>query len=248
MSTDPRLERHPTKPPISPVAKWLIIGFLGTMAMFFLFLGFLFFRFSPIVKLDSEKEQLTILGGLIQIDGQEGKVVIGGEVLPGSGNQLTSEGTITVQQGQSIAVLFSQGRLEITTSDEADKFHWECRTSGAGSTPPAPQTAAGEVRLDLKKMPWARCELAIPEKANLRIDGSNGKIEATELKYNLAVELANGKVILGPEPGRAYRYDLAVSHGKLARFDSSNTPNALKIRVRLDNGKIDQASAAESDE
>jgi uncharacterized membrane protein len=62
------MERNlkPIRPPVSPIAKWIVVGFLGTFAMTVLLILGLAFKFTPFFKIDGE--HLTILGGLIEID------------------------------------------------------------------------------------------------------------------------------------------------------------------------------------
>ena len=66
------------KPPISPIVKWLVVGFLTTIAMLFIFLGFLVSQFSPIIKVEEKGDKVAFLGGLIQVNGDEGKFKITG--------------------------------------------------------------------------------------------------------------------------------------------------------------------------
>ena len=49
-----RMERglNPTRPPISPVFKWLVIGFMGTVAMCMLFAGVILWKFTPLIYVD----------------------------------------------------------------------------------------------------------------------------------------------------------------------------------------------------
>src|SRR5690606_30737669 len=108
----------PTKPPMSPVVKWVVIGFLGTTAMLFAFLGVALFKFSPLFTIDGEKEQISILGGMIQINGEEGTVRIGESVISDgeSWGSVPFSGKWELRKDKTRFLLkFQNGKVELKT-------------------------------------------------------------------------------------------------------------------------------------
>lgn len=70
----------PGKASRSPIVKWLTIGFLGTFGIFVVFVISILWFFSPILKIDEEQNRVEILGGMIDINGTEGSLKLGGDL------------------------------------------------------------------------------------------------------------------------------------------------------------------------
>ena len=66
------------------------------------------------------------------------------------------------------------------------------------------------------------CDIELPKGVAMEIDGKNGKIEVDRPSASTVVKLSNGKVALGAEAGKKYRYNLHVSLGTIdPRFDTA---------------------------
>ncbi len=217
------LERgaRPVKPPLSPIIKWLVFGFVATVAMCLLFVGMLIWKFSPLVKLDEGSGQVTILNGAIHLE---------------KGKRQELSGDRELAEGKRVQVDFENGRVEVRTAKEM-KFTWRCRTSSTSSKTESSATAEG-LLLDLRGLDDLRCELSVPRRTQLRLAGGNGKIDLERPKFGIEVNLSNGKVDLVPDEGEKYRYALSVGNGKIDEFSSSDAPDALSVKVQLGNGKI----------
>ncbi len=232
-------EQPPAKPPVSPIVKWLVIGFLGTLALFLLFVGVLISRFSPLIRIDEKSDRVTLLGGLIDVSGTD--VSLSQWKLTG-GKNARIHGSKKLAAGQVVSVRFTNGKMELTSSDD-DEFHWSCATEHHAPLP-SPVESGNELKFDLTSVGSARCELSIPEGRRLRIQGSNGKLAIEEPAFHLDAELTNGKVGLNPDPGRKYRYDLSTRNGRVDPFESSTAAEALQINIRLTNGKITESGGS----
>lgn len=229
------LERglKPAKPPISPIVKWMVVGFLGTVAMLLIFVGFLLSRFHPLITIDEPNNKLTLLGGLIKLDGDKGTFKLEG---PFGGFAAVFDGSSPLNPGQSAFVKFTNGKFDIRNSDE-NQFNWSCR--GAGSAAPKQMiTDNTGLKLDLTTLVGADCELEIPENAKLIIEGANGKIELDNPRFSIGAKVTNGKIAIDPDESQEYIYDLSVTTGKIDKFVSSDKPNALAISIKINNGKI----------
>jgi hypothetical protein len=86
------LERglKPGKPPVSPIVKWIVIGFLGTLATFVILIALLLKAAGPVIKVSDKEDRVTLLGGFIDIDGKKGTVKIGDSFIDG-GNAKTEK-------------------------------------------------------------------------------------------------------------------------------------------------------------
>jgi hypothetical protein len=227
-----------TKPSINPIIKWVIIGFMGTFAMLLIFAGVIVTRFTPLLHVDDAKDKVSLFGGLIEVDGGNGRVLINGSLGESWGGPKSSfKGSLPISNGQNVFIKFGNGKFEITNAHDA-KMSWNCssRSSPSGALNPAIDKSG--ISFDLSGLSGVKCELSIPENIQMSIKGSNGKLEVNEPHYNLNAELTNGKVELTPDKGQAYRYSIAVSNGKADSFESSDKPNAYSIAVHVLNGKI----------
>lgn len=225
------LERglKPGKPPISPVVKWIVIGFLGTMALFLAALVVLAVYLSPVVKVDEEKQQVKLFGGLVQVDGED--VTIGSQKLTKMKNSKFS-GNATAEK--AIALKLSNGKIEARTAVDQN-FSWRCEGTGASAFPL--HTKDKTQVLDLSDIAFVGCEIRVPVGHELSITGTNGRVDLDEPRFSASVELANGKVSIDAEKGVRYAYDLNVTNGKVDQFTSDPNPE-YRIKAKIGNGKI----------
>lgn len=228
----------PTQPPISPVVKWLVIGFLGTFAMLLIFAGIIVTRFTPLLHVDDSEDRVSLFGGMIEVDGKNGKVLVNGSFGDAwEGARRSFDGSYAITKGQSIAVKFGNGKINVVNSDDS-KLSWNCSTRKSQTPPQSPTTDKDGVALDLSALSWVKCELSIPENTKLLINGSNGKIEFNEPRFSLAANITNGKVGIHPDEDKAYRYDVGVTNGMTDSFTSSDKADAYTVSIHVANGKI----------
>jgi hypothetical protein len=229
------LERglKPGKPPISPVVKWLVIGFLGTMAMVLLFSVFLITKFSPMITRIGNQEGLEVLNELLDIESEEnseGRFAIKGLLSAGR-----FHGDLELGEQRAITVKFTNVKIE-TANSEDNTFAWECEGVGAGA--PESEVRSGIVEFNLLRMIGARCMLAVPKGAKLSLDGTNAKVDLDRPLFNVHARIGNGKVEITPAEGIDYKYELTIGRRKKTSFVSSEKPDAFLLHVELNNGRI----------
>jgi len=229
------LERglKPGKPPISPVVKWLVIGFLGTVAMVLLFAVFLLMKFSPMVNSIANQEGLEVLNELF--DGESEESGVGRFALKGILSAGRFNGDLELSEQRAINVKFTNAKIE-TVKSEDDTFAWECDGVGAGA--PESEVRGGVAELNLLRMIGAKCMLAIPKGAKLSLDGTNAKIDLDKPLFNVHARVGNGKVEITPEDGVDYKYELKIGRRKKMDFTSSEKPDAYLLHIELNNGRI----------
>ncbi len=228
------LERgmKPGKPPISPVVKWLVIGFLGTVAMVLLFSIFLIMKFAPLVTSVGKEEGLEVLNELLDLGNESGE---GRFAMKGILSAGRFSGDLELGAQRTIAVKFSNVKLETVNADD-DTFAWECDGVGAGA--PESEVRGGVAELNLLRLIGAKCVLAVPKNAKLSLDGTNAKIELDRPLFNVHARITNGKVEITPEDGVEYKYELKVGRRNKSDFVSSEKPDAYLLHVELNNGRI----------
>jgi hypothetical protein len=229
------LERgmKPAKTSISPIVKWLVIGFLCTFAMILIFIAFVVAHSSSLVKIDGQKGKIELLGGMIDIDGDHKRVSITGTDDKGS----EFAGVGTVKAGQGIGIKFKTGKVEFVNSDGKD-FGWSCSADG----PPVKDLStdsSGNAVLDLTTLKKIKCKFGIPAGVHVSVDGAEGKMDFDAPQFDLAANLDTGKVTFHPDGDDAYKYDMSVTTGKIDEFESSDKPGAHSIKIHVTTGKIE---------
>lgn len=235
------------KPPISPIVKWVVIGFLGTFALLMISVVSMVWHFSPLVQIDGGKDHVSLLGGMIDIDGKTDSVRIGSMRIDGSsdhGRELRGAAKLASGDKRGLLIKANNGRFELSTSDGPD-FKWDCRIDKEGAAPEL-KMQDGAYLFDLSSLSGAKCEFRIPEARSVRLEALNGRIDIIKPHYDIDLSLDNGKVEFEPDASKSYAYDLSTVRGMMDTFESSNKPDAFKIRMRLVNGKISRSSGEEN--
>lgn len=233
---------HDTLPPVK--AKFSFgKAFLKTMLFMFicflLFLAFLIWKFTPVLEIDNETQRITILGGLIDIDGKSGKFVIGDDVhFTASSNSNDFSGSIVSQAATSkIIINFNSGKIDFKNS-ETEEFSFECKLS----TPPSDSSiveSAHQVILDLSQFESSSCDLMIPKDTKVIVKGDIGAIEVFNPHFDFDLELDKGNLKIEQDVDRTYYFDLSVETGAIETFNGTTAEKAEhKIVAKIKTGNI----------
>lgn len=227
----------PGRAPKTPMVKWLTIGFLGTIGMGMFFILVVIWKFTPIIKVDDQTGRVQFLGGLIDIasNDKEGSHSwfnfnfdsAGGRSFFGSQNVGPNDKIVKIK--------FSNGKFSVEPTAEK-KISWECKTDTKGPSQVPAKIDSGIEFVFVN----AKCELRVPEKMAVEMEGNNGKIDLQKPMGNFRVKMNNGKLGIEPKENTAYKYDLKVGNGKIDRFESSEKPGAILISADIGNGAIAQ--------
>ncbi len=244
------LERglKPAKPPKHPIIKWLVIGFLGTITAFLLFIVVMVWKFSPLITIDEKSERVTLLGGMIDINGKEGKVKVGSSFVHSESRTFEGHKDIDPKKIRQAEILFANGGVELTTAP-TNRLTWKCKLD-SGAEPDGSFVSEKDATLSLRldQALRARCEVAVPSGIDVRIQGLNGRIVIERVQSNVDANIKNGQIRIAPDTARAYRYETHLVNGKMDPFTSSTDPKALLIRADVGNGRIQQVQSGQEDE
>lgn len=232
------LERglKPIKPPISPIVKWLAIGFIGCFALFLGFLTFVIIRFSPIINVDSDRNHISLLGETFEVKGTASKFMQSFlEEL--SGDEKNQEGSHELTNQQNVSVFFSNGHFDFLNSDSRT-LSWECKNRGSRN--PGTESTQNELVLDFRSLAFVSCEIYVPKDITLKVQGSNGLVTFENPHYHLDGKFTNGKIKLEPDADLSYRFELEVINGKSDFFSSAKDPESYLIAISLVNGAIEK--------
>lgn len=220
------------KPPISPVVKWVVIGFLGTFAILVAGIVAIILHLSPVIDVNSKEDRVTLFGGLIKVDGEN--ISIRGQHIEG-GRSFAGVSEASFAPGQKIGVKFSNGKLDFSMAADG-KLAWDCKGSKEIVAKLVPSDL-GET-LDLTAPAFLKCEIRVPAGVMLAVRGSNGSLEFDRPRFSLDGELANGKVSFQPEKRVRYAYAFSVTNGRTDEVTAEPNPE-YKITMRLSNGQIE---------
>lgn len=235
LSPNQKLEGSPAKPPIHSAVKWIIIGFLGTLAMLLIFAGVMIIKFTPLLHINSLKDKIFLLGRLIEVDGKDERLWKSDYSDEEWHN--TFEGSFPLTSDQSISIKFGNGNFKFLNSHETT-LNWNCNVPNSQTRNISPVTQKSEVQLDFSFLSKVNCEIIVPQGRKLSINGANGKIKVNEPHFHANIQLTNGIVEIHPDAHQLYRYSLSVTNGRVDPFESSNKTEALFISVHVINGLI----------
>lgn len=238
------LERglKPSKPPKRPIMQWLVIGGVSTFAIMLLFIGFIVWRFTPIIDVNEKEERVSLLGGMINVNGTEGTIKLGEEVVQMGKNSQRVAGNFTMKDPSrsEVWIPFTNGKVQLETSGD-NKLRWDC--SSYGGAPQATEDQINKYKLDFSGAKGMKCRIEVPANAKVALKGSNGKVEIERPRYNVDLTLDNGAVEIEPNRDSEYSFVTKVVNGHVDEFKSSPGKGAFQISVNLVNGKISNGDA-----
>ena len=226
------------KPKKHRFLKWFSITILGSIAIFFVFISVMVWKFTPIAKFDEENQRIVLLGGLIDINGTSGKIKVFDQyqfVENRFSNQFDGAFELTPDMNEMV-VNFDSGILNFKTSS-SKKASWNCKLQ----MPPGKDIVnvlptALEINLDAYG--GGSCEIEVPVDATLTATGKDAEVNLSEPEFDLMVEFENGSLNFSPNPEVEYNYDIRVQKGLVDEFQSSQKPNAYEVKLYLENGNV----------
>jgi len=220
----------PQKAPAHPIVRWLVIGFLGTLGIFTLFVLIIIWKFTPIIKVDDKAGSVMILGGLIDIKSSDVKGASKRVKSDSSGSLILTDTKI-----KRVEVGYPNGDVVFVGTDK-NELSWEC--SGTENSNDYLKKSAEKVEFSFNHSGEIDCTIAIPKGIELFVKAANSDIELSKLHSNTTVVIANGDVKITEDVKSKYSYKLSNVSGDIAKFDSSMDKDAYKIEVGLINGDI----------
>lgn len=229
------------KPEKHPFLKWLGIMFITCFSLFILAVGLVVWKFTPIFEVDEKEGRVVVLGGLLDINRNSGKVKIMDQYHFTENNYSNQfDGTIDFPKEETDELVFNfkSGLFNFTTSED-EKLSWNCKLD----SPPTENflnQSDETVEIDLEEYEGANCDIKVPSGIKLTIDGKDANISFTDTEYDLYLEMENGQVTFTSNPEVDYNYDINVKNGVSDTFTSSEKPDAYEIKIYLDNGLVKQ--------
>lgn len=221
-------------------------SFLRFFAKFFafliissmLFVGFLVWKFTPLLKIDDATNSITILGGLIDIDGKSGKVKILDEV------QFTEDkytdnllADFSLDQRRDEVILnFNSGQFTLKGSPTSE-LKLNCKLSVAADNKML-ITNDDHILIDFTHIEGQTCEIQIPQDKKITLEGKEAAINIERPEFNTYIELEAGSVTISPEVEIDYNFKLDVKEGYTGIFNSSPEEDAYEIQISIGTGSI----------
>jgi len=226
----------------SSFGKTILKSLAFMFVCFLIFIGFLVWKFTPLLSIDEENQKVTILGGLIDIDGKAGKFIVGDEVhFTESSYTNDFSGSTPMSAPLSaqkmLKLKFESGKFEIETH-ESSELTFECKLS----SPPTQEMiddVSDSVTIDFSELEGSNCQLKIPSGVKLEARGETASIELKAPHFDIDLELSTGNIIFIPSESRSYFYDLKVSTGNIDNFSGVDFNTAEhRIKIHLNTGNI----------
>lgn len=225
----------PGKPSKTPVIKWLTIGFLGTIGIAAFTVVMILWRFTPVLKVDEKTGQVIILGGLIEVNESKKSDSSDNKNRKNTIN-FDGETKIDASKISAISVNFANGEFDFSKSTDG-QLHWSCAISGGNPT--AKEDAHTQSFTFNFNSSDANCDLEIPAGLSLIVRGANGEVELDHPQSKVDIKLENGQINVAPDSAKNYKYEASVINGSSAGAVSSNSPDAILLKLAVSNGNIE---------
>lgn len=222
--------------------KWIFIGLGAGLLCLGLAVFLIIWSLRPLIKVDEQKQQIEILGGLVDIKTEDTKNF---KLPKGWLNQDEGEGKFLgnldrkVNEDYTIEIRFNNGRFHLEDSGDGP-IEWKCRVDGGvnGKNGQVHETI-DSMTIDLTMAFGSRCDVKLPASAFVRVMGMNGAVDVEGMNNNFDINLVNGRVGFRPHPDVDYQYDLKVSLGRTDDFPAGSDKPDRKVKIEVLNGSIE---------
>lgn len=226
----------PGRPSISPVVKWLTIGFLGTFGILAVLFVTVLWRFTPVLKVNEDSGQVVILGGLIEINGASVEGSTSRNKSASADHSFDGDSQVDATKISTIKIDFTNGQFDISPSSDS-KLHWSCTTKGG--KPTASEENQSRAFVFNFKSTEVDCDIEVPQGIALMLEGSNGEVNLDRPQAQTAVKLDNGQIDVTPDETKQYKYEASVVNGSSQGAVSSSAPDAIPLKLAVTNGNIE---------
>lgn len=219
--------------------KFCMIISLSMIGLLILTTLILTWKFTPLFELDEENNRITVLGGLIDVNGKSGKVKIMDSYQFVDNNFTNSfEGSLDIidENFDEVVVNFTSGVLNLTYNDQ-NIVKWSCKLD----SPPKEDfinRSDSIIELDFEELSGISCDVSAPSRFKTTVDANDAKVSIAEPLNDIFVELRNGDIEFKPNPEFDYKYDLESSTPTNNFFRSSNNKESIEIKLSTKNGRI----------
>lgn len=196
-------------------------------------------KFTPLFELDEENNRITVLGGLIDVNGKSGKVKIMDSYQFVDNNFTNSfEGSLDIidENFDEVVVNFTSGTLNLTYNDQ-NIVRWSCKLD----SPPKEDfinRSDSIIELDFEELSGISCDVSAPSNFKTTVDAKDARVTIQEPLNDTFVELSNGDIFFKPNPEIDYKYELESSSTTNNLFRNSDNVEAVEINLSTKNGNI----------
>lgn len=196
-------------------------------------------KFTPLFELDETNNRITVLGGLIDVNGKSGKVKIMDSYQFVDNNFTNSfEGSLDIidENFDEIVVNFTSGVLNLSYNDQ-NIVRWSCKLD----SPPKEDfinRSDSIIELDFEELSGISCDVSAPSSFKTTVDAKDARVTIAEPLNDIFVELSNGDIFFKPNPEFDYKYELESSSTTNNYFNNSDTVDSIEINLSTKNGSI----------
>lgn len=223
------------KPKKRSFFKWLMIAVFGFFMLGFLSIGLIIWKFTPLISINEKDQRVQILGGLIDINEEQGNFKLGGSINIDNGTSQTFSGIRDLEDLNIQKIMLELDNAHLKVSNSKDRqLSYNCNSNSA----PKIIEEIDTIVFDLKKADSSNCKFTIPKGSAFKVIANNGNFTFNEVQNPIIMKAKNGKIQFIPKSESKYQYNLSIENGKIDDFKNSNDSAAYKIEMSLNNGVI----------
>lgn len=232
--------------------RYVLYAFAGLFALTAACVGFIAWKFTPLVQIDEKNQRLRLLGGWIQVDGRAGSMKIGQKQVDTAQNSRHFEGKTGFREfsgghgafgaeNAQLLIRFLSGNLTLTAAP-GDSLEWKCDVSPMGE-PPQVEQVRSQMVLNLARASFGRCTVALPARLTVAVDARGGRIEVTQPAFDFRIDALYSKVVYRRDPKRAYRFETRLDSSPMTGLAQLPPPSpaadAVWAGITLRNGALE---------
>lgn len=226
----------------SPIIQFIKYFFVIGFSLSILTFSFLYWKYTPLFEINEENDRIIILGGLIDINGKEGRIKFFDQYHLAEYSETNYQHKFDIDipaqnVKENIEIFFSAGSYTVKTS-EKELLEFKCKLSKAPDDSLFKETKTASV-INFSKLEGSSCIISVPVNSNLYFSGETGSIRLSNPEFNTEIKLENGSVRMRPKENEKYRYQVDISNGTAENPDSSDTNASYSIKASISNGSFD---------
>lgn len=209
-------------------------GFILITGFFLLSIYFLFFYQWPNVIGTQKKNNMNLLGGLINVKIKGSPFTV--PSLPTS--KVSGKYSLSPSSKKIIHINFPQGELALTSHIDSWSFiFWECNNH-SDFHPPQRSHDSKQNSIDFAEDKEQQCHIQVPKNTRIKLSMNKGKLKLIRPQYSLESHIDEAIIKISPHIKASYDYQLNAINGHVDDFPSTSQKKAYKIQIQLLNGQI----------
>lgn len=216
------------KKPLS-FGKWIFISILTSLVLSVIWISIMIEKYTPILSVDEKKGKILILGGMVDLDANQGSVKVDYQYDSNLNTQNTYKGSQIIEDLRQALISFDTSKSTIKFTN-AESITWECKVVEDIKTSLV-EIDKKRIHLNFYDLSPSECSIDVPQGLELRLEANVGNIELENINTHFSVKMKQGVLTVSTEQKIKLSQDSTAPliSGETHLLDSNGTINASII-------------------